>query len=519
MVSTLAEHAHVLPKVNSRPGQAIQRLWTAVPGFVVLAFTVALVVALAVIYVQSGDIVSLEVNGQVWRTRTHQKTVGALLREVGLTLRPEDIILPSAEMPLGPEQLVTVEKALPVLIDADGQILEHYTHCRQIGELLNEMGLVAKSQDVVTLDGQPVALDAPLPRQQWTPDRWPLLQRLAGGLVTYPTSSWLRVSLRRAVPLSIRDGGAELVVYTLARTVGEALLSQNIVLYLGDRVYPMLGTLLSAGVHVEIHRATPVHIQVDGRSLDARVQARTVAQVLDQTGLQLQGRDYVSPSLHSEIVPDINLRVVRVLEDWVSEAESIPFETIWRSDSTLELDQTRTDQAGRTGVRRRRVRIVYEDGEKKERQVVDEWVERQPTTRVVSYGTKIVWREQDTPDGLIRYWRKVRMHATSYTAATSGKSRDHPQFGITRLGWWATKGVVAVDPQVVNLGTKVYVPGYGFATAADTGGLIKGRRIDLCYDEHNLVLWYKWVDVYLLEPIPAASEIHWILPNYPIERR
>ncbi|MBM4429334.1 MAG: DUF348 domain-containing protein [Chloroflexi bacterium] len=489
------------------------------PGFFALTFTFALVLALAVTYVQSGDIVSLEVNGHMWRMRTHQKTVAALLREVGLALRPEDIVLPSLETRLGPEQLVTVEKALPILVDADGQVVEHYTHCRRVGDLLSELGLDAKPQDMVALDGQPVDLDAQLPLQQWTPTRWPLLQRLAGGLVGNPASSRLRVSLRRAVPLSIHDGGAELAIYTLARTVGEALLSQNIVLYFGDRVYPMLGTLLSAGVHVEIHRATPVHIQVDGRLIHTRVQARTVAQVLNETGLQLLGRDYVSPSLHSEIIPDMRLRVVRVLENWVSETENIPFETMWRSDSTLELDQTRTDQAGKAGIRKRRVRIVYEDGEQKERQVVDEWVERQPTTRVLSYGTKIVWREQDTPDGMIRYWRKVRMHATSYTAATSGKSRDHPQFGITRLGWWATKGIVAVDPLVVNLGTKVYVPGYGFATAADTGGLIKGRRIDLCYDEHNLVLWYRWVDVYLLEPIPSTSEIHWILPNYPTERR
>ena len=489
------------------------------PGLFVLAFTVALVVVLAAAYVQSGQTVSLEVDGQAWRTRTHQKTVDALLREVGLQLQPEDIVLPSLETRLRAEQLVTVERALPVLVDADGQLVEHCTHGHQVGDLLREIGLDPKPQDVVTLDGQPVDLDAPLPLQQWTPTRWPLLQRLAGGLADNPTSSWVRVSLRRAVPLSITDGGAELVIYTLARTIGEALLGQNIVLYLGDRVYPVLGTLLTAGMHVEIHRAAPVHIQADGRLISTRVQARTVAQALDETGLQLLGRDYVSPPLHSEIVPDMNLRVVRVLEDWISEVEDIAFETMWRSDGTLELDQTRTDQAGKAGIRKRRVRIVYEDGDQKAREVVDEWVERQPSTRVVSYGTKIVIREEEVPDGVIRYWRKVRMLATSYTAATSGKAREHPQFGITRLGWWATKGVVAVDPQAVNLRTKVYVPGYGFGTAADTGGLIKGRRIDLCYDEDNLVLWKKWVDVYLLEPIPPASEIHWMLPNYPRERR
>ena len=70
---------------------------------------------------------------------------------------------------------------------------------------------------------------------------------------------------------------------------------------------------------------------------------------------------------------------------------------------------------------------------------------------------------------------------------------------------------------MISLRTEMYVPGYGFGTAADTGGAIKWRRIDLCYDVDNLVLWKKWVDVYLLSPPPPPEEIHWIVPNWPPE--
>ena len=58
----------------------------------------------------------------------------------------------------------------------------------------------------------------------------------------------------------------------------------------------------------------------------------------------------------------------------------------------------------------------------------------------------------------------------------------------------------------------------GTAVAADTGGAIKGRRVDLCYDDHNLVLWYRWVDVYLLAPVPDTKDILWIVANDPGER-
>jgi len=277
--------------------------------------------------------------------------------------------------------------------------------------------------------------------------------------------------------------------------------------------------LLTTGMHAEILRAKPVTIEVDGRMVKTRTQARSVAQLLSEAGIRLLSKDYTVPDLDAEAVEAMSIRVVRVIEAWVWETEDIPYQTISRLDDALELDQQRTDQNGSLGVRKRRVRIVYEDGEEKKRMVAEEWIERQPTTRIVSYGSKIVVREQQTPDGTIRYWRKIRMLATSYTPATCGKEPDHPLYGITRLGWKATKGIIAVDPRVINLRAEVYVPEYGFGSAGDTGGLIKGRRIDLCYDEDNLVLWNNWVDVYLLEPAPPANEIAWILPNYPTQRR
>ena len=62
---------------------------------------------------------------------------------------------------------------------------------------------------------------------------------------------------------------------------------------------------------------------------------------------------------------------------------------------------------------------------------------------------------------------------------------------------------MAVDTNWIQLGTNVYVPGYGTALAGDTGGKIKGKRIDLGFDDDNLQLWYRWVDVYLLTPVPG----------------
>lgn len=73
------------------------------------------------------------------------------------------------------------------------------------------------------------------------------------------------------------------------------------------------------------------------------------------------------------------------------------------------------------------------------------------------------------------------MEATAYTALTA---KANPT-GYTANGMRAKYGIVAVDPDVIPLGTHVFIPGYGLAIAADTGGAIIGRRIDLCMESYG----------------------------------
>lgn len=93
----------------------------------------------------------------------------------------------------------------------------------------------------------------------------------------------------------------------------------------------------------------------------------------------------------------------------------------------------------------------------------------------------------------------LTMSATGYDAspATIGRGAT----GRTRTGRIAEYGVVAVDPRVIPLNTIVYVEGYGFALACDTGSAIKGHRIDLCYDDRSSALRFgrRQVKVHVLQ--------------------
>jgi 3D (Asp-Asp-Asp) domain-containing protein len=182
----------------------------------------------------------------------------------------------------------------------------------------------------------------------------------------------------------------------------------------------------------------------------------------------------VTPSLSTEIKPHLSVAITRVREAIEIEQDAIPYRTIWVPDDDLEIDHRRVDQPGQEGLIKRRFRVVYHDGEPVSRVLEDEWIAQEPITRVIAYGRKIVLRTLETPYGPITYWRKIRMLATSYSPSTAGVEPDDPYFGRTRLGWRMRKGIVAVDPTVIKLGSRVYVPGYGIGDAADTGGLIRG---------------------------------------------
>ena len=287
-------------------------------------------------------------------------------------------------------------------------------------------------------------------------------------------------------------------------------------IYLGDVVQPSLGSEVTPSMRVSIQRSRPVVLVADGRVIRTRTRGVTAADALAEAHIGLSTLDKVFPALDTELQGGETISIVRVREDVEVDEEIAPYSTVYVPDPNLAIDTQEMISPGAEGITRSRTRVLYEDGEEVDRVLEDTWIAQEPAERSIAYGQRIEPRVYTGPDGTeFTYWRKIRMQASSYSAGTAGVSPDKSYYGRTYTGERMRYGIVAVDPTIIPLRSKVFVPGYGQGDALDIGSAIRARRIDLGYDDSNLVLWNKWVDVYLLWPPPASNQITWVLPNWP----
>ncbi len=131
------------------------------------------------------------------------------------------------------------------------------------------------------------------------------------------------------------------------------------------------------------------------------------------------------------------------------------------------------------------------------RQVISRVVVQQPAEGIIVAGAPRSLAEAMALAGVHKPLAVYTMMATAYTA----DSAQSVPTGRTATGLPARYGVVAVDPRVIRLGSRLFIAGYGTAVAADTGGDIHGNRIDLCMDSiRSAMTWGRQpVTVYVLQ--------------------
>lgn len=305
----------------------------------------------------------------------------------------------------------------------------------------------------------------------------------------------------------IQDNGAEVrVCYTLNDNPEEILSDNGIVTLAFDAVdVTSLDGKLS---EINVSRAFPVVVNVDGKSKRVMVTGGTVEDAIRRVDIELGKHDLVDADLEEPVEDGSIITITRKEYVTKTDKETLPFETVYHYSPDIKAGSEEILVEGEDGLRERTVRRLIIDGE-----VVDETVESDEITREpVSEEVVIGFPSKPVSPYNFECEFDENMEPTEYASVMrSQKSAGYsaPAGAYTASGRKAVVGNVAVNPNVIPYGTKMFIKAsdgshiYGYAIAADTGTAIMNGRItvDLLYAtyEESCTNGIRNVDIFILE--------------------
>ncbi|MBU8908417.1 G5 and 3D domain-containing protein [Desertibacillus haloalkaliphilus] len=340
-----------------------------------------------------------------------------------------------------------------VTITVDGEETVVKTHANTVAELMMDHDFVVEDHDVI----EP-SLDT----------------ELTGNMV---------ITWTPAKQVFVTNNGTEESVWTTATNVEELIDQLDITVAEHDKVSPSLTTDITNDMNITYESAFEITLDNGGEEQAVWTTSTTVADFLDQEEISLGELDRVEPTEDEQVTSDLEkVSVVRVekVTDIVEEATD--YATVTRKDDSLESGNEQVVQSGEEGQVKKHFEVVLENGEEVSRELVKTETVKESTDRIVAVGTRpsaasVSRSSSPSSSSSGANGQTLTVTATAYTANCSGCS------GITATGVNLNQNrnqkVIAVDPNVIPLGTRVHVEGYGEAVAADTGGAIKGNKIDV----------------------------------------
>ncbi len=268
---------------------------------------------------------------------------------------------------------------------------------------------------------------------------------------------------------------------TGAATVGDFLSERGIVVGENDYVSPALDVPLSDRLTIAYRAAVAVTIVEAHMRLAATSSAENVGALLDDENIHLGAHDVVHPALADPVPANGTVRISRIITWNRTEKRRINAQIVHRLDFSLTPGSSKVVAKGESGEREVMVRFTQRDDGAIQKAVLSSHIVKKPQPRIVAegadeYAAFLRLAERGIQQTSYIAARALSMVATAYTAGCAGCS------GTTAIGRPAGHGIVAVDPSIIPLGTRLYIPGYGFAIAGDTGGAIHGKRIDLGFN-------------------------------------
>ncbi len=300
--------------------------------------------------------------------------------------------------------------------------------------------------------------------------------------------------------VTLNVDGKDMTFKTWATSVESVLKQNDIAIDENDEIVPPLTSDLSTNMTITVKHAFDVPFVIGTESFTVKTVSKTVDAFLKSEGVILGEYDLVNPSLDTVINKGMSVNISRVSKVDYVETEIIPFGKQNVPNPDMERGESRVKQNGINGEKEVVYNVTVTNGEETEKVFVGERVVTEPTDEIVEYGTKSITpvsrgkaSAARTNSGAAASAPRTNSGVADAASTFAGssfidcKAYSYDIHGRTATGMATQRGLIAVDPRVIPLGTKVYVqsldgkPDYGYAIAADTGGSIKGNIIDMWY--------------------------------------
>ncbi len=371
------------------------------------------------------------------------------------------------------------------IVNVDGKQIELATMTSDADIILSEAGVQLNSADVVTSTDE-------------------------NGLVT--------VNVERAFPVYLESNGNTSKYMMADGTVADLIKKSNLIITEDHIVTPKINTELTADMTVTVKSKKIVNLSVDGVKDIVKVPEGTVKEALAYLEIKLGKNDKLSCKLEDEITDSMEIVVTRIEYKNVTAVEKIPFETIETYTEELAEGKTKVAVKGVEGETKTITKQTIVNGEVTEEELVSTEITKEPVNQEVLVGTKALKKASKKPASVesgsslsddINVIYDENGNEVVYTSVLHGSGTAYcaEPGALTASGQEVFVGGVAVNPNIIPLGTKLYIVAddgyvYGYATAVDTGGaLMDGSAlVDLFYFSYDQCIEFgrRDVSVYIL---------------------
>ncbi|WP_444685771.1 ubiquitin-like domain-containing protein [Alkalicoccus luteus] len=416
-----------------------------------------------VIYDVTKTEVTVSADGESFTVETHAGTVGDVLAEQDIDLIKHDDVEPPLSAEVEEGLIIEYVPAQHVNVSLDGSEEEVWTTVDTVDELMEELDVAVSSHDEVEPS---------------------LHAQIEDGMT---------IAYEEAFPVRVVHDGESSQIWTVAATVEDVLDEQNIDLGEMDQVEPDIDETLTADADVTITRVDMITETIEESVSFATVRENDDSLEAGTERVEQEGERGTLQKTYEVVLEDgeevsrelIEEEVVEESSDRIIAVGTMEQETVSRGRSSASEERTDKEEPAAeetTASSERETETAEASSSSQEEASSSSGTEAASSSSSSSESSSSSSENESSSSSSSSEsessgssWESFQ--ATAYTASCNGCS------GVTATGVDLkanpNANVIAVDPSVIPLGSKVEVKGHGTFTAADTGGAINGNKIDI----------------------------------------